>query len=183
MHRHCFAVAIFSFSFLFVFGCGKTESPVANKTESTSANSAPATVRSDAKPHRGRPPVEARTNRAVNRTATTNDDRGSESSEPLDSSNDQAGTTAADGSATKPVGSNSKDDAATSSLAKSEADSEHSDSAAPAKVPEMAEASGKDGIKAGDTIIEIKGKDIDGESFALSDYAGKVVLLDFWGDW
>ena len=47
----------------------------------------------------------------------------------------------------------------------------------------MAEASGKDGIKAGDTIIEIEGKDIDGESFALSDYAGKVVLLDFWGDW
>ena len=50
-------------------------------------------------------------------------------------------------------------------------------------VPEMAEASGKEGISAGDTIIEITGKDIDGEKFSLSDYSGKVVLLDFWGDW
>lgn len=30
---------------------------------------------------------------------------------------------------------------------------------------------------------EITGKDIDGTEFKLSDYRGKVVLLDFWGDW
>lgn len=29
----------------------------------------------------------------------------------------------------------------------------------------------------------IKGEDIDGVKFSLSDYRGKVVLLDFWGDW
>jgi len=29
----------------------------------------------------------------------------------------------------------------------------------------------------------ITGTDIDGAPFALSDYAGKVVLLDFWGNW
>jgi hypothetical protein len=30
---------------------------------------------------------------------------------------------------------------------------------------------------------EIVGEDVDGRSFKLSDYRGKVVLLDFWGDW
>jgi hypothetical protein len=30
---------------------------------------------------------------------------------------------------------------------------------------------------------EIEGEDIDGVRFKLSDYRGKVVVLDFWGDW
>jgi hypothetical protein len=30
---------------------------------------------------------------------------------------------------------------------------------------------------------EISGSDIDGKSFKLSDYKGKVVVVDFWGDW
>lgn len=30
---------------------------------------------------------------------------------------------------------------------------------------------------------EIEGEDLDGVKFKLSDYRGKVVLLDFWGDW
>jgi hypothetical protein len=30
---------------------------------------------------------------------------------------------------------------------------------------------------------EIEGEDIDGQTFKLSDYRGKVVMLDFWGHW
>jgi hypothetical protein len=28
-----------------------------------------------------------------------------------------------------------------------------------------------------------EGEDIDGKKFELSDYRGKVVVIDFWGDW
>jgi len=35
----------------------------------------------------------------------------------------------------------------------------------------------------GKTAPDIEGEDIDGVMFKLSDYRGKVVLLDFWGDW
>jgi len=30
---------------------------------------------------------------------------------------------------------------------------------------------------------EIRGKDLDGNPMKLSDFRGKVVMLDFWGDW
>jgi cytochrome oxidase Cu insertion factor (SCO1/SenC/PrrC family) len=39
------------------------------------------------------------------------------------------------------------------------------------------------GTEVGQLAPEIEGKDIDGKSFKLSDYRGRVVLLDFWGDW
>jgi len=35
----------------------------------------------------------------------------------------------------------------------------------------------------GDPAPEIEGVDADGKVFRLSDYRGKVVLLDFWGSW
>jgi len=30
---------------------------------------------------------------------------------------------------------------------------------------------------------EIEGRDLEGVAFKLSEYRGKVVLLDFWGNW
>ncbi len=35
----------------------------------------------------------------------------------------------------------------------------------------------------GKVAPEIEGEDVDGKRFKLSDYRGKVVLIDFWGDW
>jgi hypothetical protein len=35
----------------------------------------------------------------------------------------------------------------------------------------------------GKVAPDIKGEDTDGKAFKLSDYRGKVVLLDFWGNW
>jgi hypothetical protein len=35
----------------------------------------------------------------------------------------------------------------------------------------------------GKTAPEIEGEDVDGKKFKLSDYRGKVVVIDFWGDW
>jgi cytochrome oxidase Cu insertion factor (SCO1/SenC/PrrC family) len=39
------------------------------------------------------------------------------------------------------------------------------------------------GPKVGQPAPDIDGTDQDGKSFKLSDYKGKVVLLDFWGNW
>ena len=44
-------------------------------------------------------------------------------------------------------------------------------------------ASGQVGLNVGDTAPEIDGEDLDSQRFKLSDYRGKVVLLDFWGHW
>ena len=38
-------------------------------------------------------------------------------------------------------------------------------------------------LKAGQLAPEITGYDVDGREFQLSDYRGKVVLLNFWADW
>lgn len=38
-------------------------------------------------------------------------------------------------------------------------------------------------VKVGKVAPEIEGPDMDGTKFKLSDYRGKVVMLDFWGDW
>ncbi len=38
-------------------------------------------------------------------------------------------------------------------------------------------------LAVGKVAPDIEGEDLDGVKFKLSDYRGKVVLLDFWGDW
>lgn len=38
-------------------------------------------------------------------------------------------------------------------------------------------------LRIGKPAPEIEGEDLDGMKFKLSDYKGKVVMLDFWGDW
>ena len=39
------------------------------------------------------------------------------------------------------------------------------------------------GLAVGQVAPDIAGEDIDGAKFKLSDYRGKVVMLDFWGHW
>jgi hypothetical protein len=41
----------------------------------------------------------------------------------------------------------------------------------------------KEKLAIGKQAPEIIGKDVDGNEMKLSDYKGKVVVLDFWGDW
>jgi hypothetical protein len=38
-------------------------------------------------------------------------------------------------------------------------------------------------LRVGKTAPEVEGEDADGVKFKLSDYRGKVVMLDFWGHW
>ena len=38
-------------------------------------------------------------------------------------------------------------------------------------------------LQVGCTAPDIAGVDVEGAAFKLSDYRGKVVLLDFWGFW
>ena len=38
-------------------------------------------------------------------------------------------------------------------------------------------------LKIGDQVPDLEGEDLNGESFKISDYRGKVVVLDFWGHW
>lgn len=40
-----------------------------------------------------------------------------------------------------------------------------------------------DGVEVNDRALNIKGKDLKGVDFQLADYKGKVIMLDFWGDW
>ncbi len=41
----------------------------------------------------------------------------------------------------------------------------------------------RDRLQIGMRVPDIEGEDIDGTEFKLSDYKGKVVMIDFWGDW
>jgi peroxiredoxin len=41
----------------------------------------------------------------------------------------------------------------------------------------------KVGRDVGNLAPDFEAKDVEGKSFKLSDYRGKVVVLDFWGFW
>jgi hypothetical protein len=49
--------------------------------------------------------------------------------------------------------------------------------------PPAGRPSTPDNLQIGKEAPEIEGEDIDGKRFKLSDYKGKVVVLDFWGNW
>jgi hypothetical protein len=40
-----------------------------------------------------------------------------------------------------------------------------------------------EGPRIGETAPEIDGEDVDGARLKLSDFRGKVVVVDFWGNW
>lgn len=44
-------------------------------------------------------------------------------------------------------------------------------------------STGNKPLELGKTVVDIRGVDADGTPFQLSDYRGKVVLLDFWASW
>ena len=52
-----------------------------------------------------------------------------------------------------------------------------------AKKPTKPPATSGSGPAIGRPAPEIEGEDLDGNPFKLSDYRGKVVVLDFWGNW
>jgi hypothetical protein len=58
-------------------------------------------------------------------------------------------------------------------------------SAAGAQTPAQPVPSGPPvaGFEVGNIAPEIDGEDVQGDVFRLSEYRGKVVVLDFWGDW
>lgn len=41
----------------------------------------------------------------------------------------------------------------------------------------------REALSAGAVAQDIEGVDLDGVPFKLSDYKGKIIMLDFWGDW
>ena len=47
----------------------------------------------------------------------------------------------------------------------------------------LAPASQAAGFDVGQTDPEITGKDLEGKPMKLSEFRGKVVVLDFWGHW
>ena len=47
----------------------------------------------------------------------------------------------------------------------------------------LASDAGRARLAIGREAPEIEGNDIDGVPFKLSDYRGKIVVLDFWGNW
>ena len=51
---------------------------------------------------------------------------------------------------------------------------------APQAAGELTEATK---LQVGMVAPDIEGEDLDGVEFKLSDYRGKVVVLDFWGNW
>lgn len=53
----------------------------------------------------------------------------------------------------------------------------------PTALVAKAEPVKQNGIEVGNISPEIEGRDIDGKAFKLSDYHGKVIVLDFWGHW
>jgi hypothetical protein len=50
-------------------------------------------------------------------------------------------------------------------------------------LPAQEKTKTKSGPVTGKRAPEIRGEDLDGKPLKLSDYRGKVVVLDFWGNW
>lgn len=195
MVKRVFVLVLFSCTTMFFVGCGDSGTPVAdnmsdNPTVMTDRG-ASSIAETNRRKTRARLPLEARKNSQIETrsrpdvaSAAAEPDPNPEALPPAESApatDDDTETSVAPPTVPVSTAANQPPKSGTGSGRPNIGALGDSSSAPP--IPAMAEPTGNKGIEAGDDIIEIEGQDIDGEAFALSDYSGKVVMLDFWGDW
>ena len=187
MVRRVITVSLFSLCTLVLLGCGDQGASVVDNSSSPQPGVNPnQPAKTEREPRRGPPPIEARsTDRSdeINSAPSTTSEEGDSDSSGSQNSKsnvarDEGSVEAASSGAGSATGETSKPSEPVSTAPKkkesrkSKAKARSSDSIV-GSLPEMAEPSGEEGVEAGDTVIEITGADVDGEKFALSDYAGK----------
>ena len=179
----CTVVAVVALFAL--IGCAEPE-PVANnpgpKTPSASDSARNVVSSEPSSPGRVESSETKATGREINNATTNVGESNPGITIPVDSSDNGAVTSTRHEGAPREESSPVGDDG--QHVAANQSDSVEESTEPETKFQlEFVSATGVEGLNPGDTIPNISGKDIDGIEFELSDYQGKVVMVDFWGDW